>query len=194
MKRVIIVGVGALGSHVAQFLRNHADLILVDFDRIEAKNLLSQLHAKSELGKNKATSLAKTIAFLFGIKQPVAIPHKLINDNASTLLRGCDLVVDCLDNGKSRKILQNAVRSMNIPCVHGGLSAAEFSYGRVIWDEHFTIDGEDKEGAATCADGELLPFISLVSATIALTAHTFLTSGAKNNYSISSISGAMRVA
>ena len=46
MKTVVIVGVGALGSHVALLGRNWGvQLKLVDFDRIEQKNTQAQFHS-----------------------------------------------------------------------------------------------------------------------------------------------------
>ncbi len=52
--KVTIVGVGALGSHAALLLRNEADLKLIDFDKVDAKNTLAQFHARQSIGRNKA--------------------------------------------------------------------------------------------------------------------------------------------
>ena len=62
--------------------------------------------------------------------------------------------------------------------LHGALDGAG-SFGRVIWSEHFTIDAEGSEGAATCEDGEFLPFIVTTAATLAATVQAFLLSGGK---------------
>lgn len=170
---VTIVGVGALGSHVAQFLRNDAThLRVIDFDRVEQKNVLSQFHGKTVVGKNKAEALKQTMNFLWGIRIETA-PHKLIAENAQALLETTDLMIDCLDNGAARRIVQSFCRARGKPCLHGAL-AADGQFGRVVWDERFQIDNEDGPGQATCEGGEHLPFIAVVAGYIARAAQEFL--------------------
>lgn len=182
MKKIVIVGVGALGSHALLFLRNLGyTLVAVDFDRIEQKNTLAQFHAKSGVGKNKAQSFQQTLNFLFGIKIE-AVPHKLTKDNVQVLLGGAALVIDCLDSGASRRDVQTFVRETKVPCLHGALSA-DGLLGRVVWDDKFLVDDEDGDGA-TCEDGEHLPFIGLVSAQLAHAAKEFLTTGEQRSYQI----------
>jgi molybdopterin/thiamine biosynthesis adenylyltransferase len=181
-KQVTIAGVGALGSHAGLFLRNEAKLHVIDFDRVEQKNVLSQFHGRQAVGKNKAQGFSHLMDFLFRAK-PRITPHRLTADNVKQLLTGADLVLDCLDNGKSREIVQKFVRDIGIPCLHGALSA-DGSFGRVIWDEEFEIDYETEEGAATCEDGAHLPFICIISSFIAKAAQEFLQSGRKIGYLI----------
>ena len=58
MKRIVFCGVGALGSHAAVLCRNFGvSIALIDFDRVESKNLLSQAYVKPSIGKNKAEAL-----------------------------------------------------------------------------------------------------------------------------------------
>lgn len=190
MRRIIIVGVGALGSHTALLLRNlHMQklqgeilkLAVIDFDRIEHKNTLAQLHAKSGIGKNKAQSLQQTLSFLFGV-QVDAVPHKLTSDNVKVLLKDAALVVDCVDNAPTRRLIQAFGRESKIPCLHGALNAAG-DLGRVVWDDKFKADEEGGSGA-TCEDGENLPFIALVSAHVARAAQEFLKSGRQMSYQL----------
>jgi molybdopterin/thiamine biosynthesis adenylyltransferase len=180
---VVVVGVGALGSHAVQFLRGAGAAIrVIDFDRVEQRNVASQFHGKPSVGKAKVVSLQQTMAFLFGTKIDV-IPHKLAEENARELLGRADLVVDCLDNGAARRVVQTFVRAASIPCVHGAL-AADGAFGRVIWDEHFTIDDEPAAGAATCENGDHLPFIAITAAYLARAAQSFLKGGEKIGYHI----------
>jgi molybdopterin-synthase adenylyltransferase len=183
MSNVTLVGAGALGSHAVQFLRGTgADLRVIDFDRVEQRNVASQFHGKSSVGKSKVQSLQQTMAFLFGTKID-AIPHKLVAENARELLGRTDLVVDCLDNGASRRLVQEVVRAGGVPCVHGAL-AADGSFGRVIWDDRFTVDDEPEAGAATCEDGAHLPFIAITAAYLARAVQSFLKAGEKIGYHI----------
>lgn len=181
-KSVTIVGVGALGSHVTLLLRNVADLKLIDFDHIETKNVLSQFHSKTSIGKSKTAALQQTMNFLFGIK-PNIIGNKLVENNADQLLSGSDLIIDCLDNSEARKIVQNYVRKENIPCLHGGL-AADGSFGLSLWDENYSIQ-ESPIGVPTCENGDHLPFIAMVSSFITISAQEFLVRNKKYGYMIS---------
>jgi molybdopterin-synthase adenylyltransferase len=184
MRTVTIVGVGALGSHVVQLLRGvDATLRVIDFDRVEQKNVASQFHGKPTVGKSKVMGLQQTMQYLFGVKI-LTIPHKLTLENDDQLLGKSDLVVDCLDNGEARRIVQAFVRRSSTPCLHGAL-AANGGFGRVVWDEHFKIDDESGAGAATCEDGAHLPFISITSSFLARAAQEFLGTGRKFGFEVS---------
>jgi molybdopterin-synthase adenylyltransferase len=183
VKTIVVVGVGALGSHVVQLLRNvDATIRVIDFDRVEQKNVASQFHAKQSVGKSKVVGLQQTMQFLFGTKIET-VPHKLVAENATQLLGSGDLVIDCLDNAASRRILQVFVRAHSAACLHGAL-AAEATFGRVVWDEDFTIDEEPGEGAPTCDDGDHLPFIATTAALIAQAAAGFIRTGKKVGFQI----------
>lgn len=178
---IVIVGVGALGSHVVQLLRNEAHINVVDFDRIESKNLLSQFHSKIGTGKFKALALQQTMNYLWGTRIG-AITNKLVLGNVK-ILEGQDLVVDCVDNATSRRLIQTVCRELKIPCLHGGL-AADAQFGRVVWSERFVPDEADA-GAPTCEDGAALPFIGIVSAYLARAAQMFLRDGVRAGFEIS---------
>jgi len=188
---VTLVGCGALGSHVAQFLRNEAQLRVVDFDRVEQKNVLAQFHGKPGVGKLKVQALRDAMQFLWGVKVD-AIHHRLEAINVDVLFKDTQLVIDCVDNGSSRRVIQKWARSFKgrgyagdgFPCLHGAL-AADGSFGRVCWDASFVVDDEDGAGAPTCEGGEFLPFVAITAAYIARAAQLFLRDGKKVGYSIS---------
>jgi molybdopterin/thiamine biosynthesis adenylyltransferase len=182
MKYVTIVGAGALGSHLALFLRGEADLKIIDFDRVEQKNTLAQFHGKPSVGKNKAQALGQTLLFMIGLK-PTVVPHKLTEVNVRELLINTDLIIDCLDNAASRQLVQGFARDSKIPCLHGAL-AADGAFGRVVWDENFIIDSEGVAGAATCEGGEHLPFIGVASTLLARAAQEFLATGEKIGFEL----------
>lgn len=182
MKKITIVGVGALGSHVALLLRNVADLHVIDYDRIEQKNTQSQFHGKPNVGKLKASAFQQTLSFLFGVKVQ-ATTNKLTKDNDQQLLAGSDLIIDCLDNGEARRIVQNFSRSAHTACLHGAL-AADGTLGRIVWDQDFQIDEVPAGAKATCEDGQHLPFIGMVAAQIAQSAKEFLTTKRQRSWQV----------
>lgn len=189
---IVIVGVGALGSHLVQFIRNlDVNIRVVDFDRVEQRNVMSQFHGKPSVGKLKSQSLQQSMKFMFK-RQIDPNTNKLTSQNAAEILGDAFLIVDCLDNGESRRIVQRFVRERGIPCLHGAL-AADGDFGQVVWDADFQIDDEDVEGAATCEAGEFLPFITLVSSLMATAVQQFIQNGKHIGFSVTPVGGAQRI-
>jgi molybdopterin/thiamine biosynthesis adenylyltransferase len=181
--KITIIGVGALGSHLVAALRNEkVALKIIDFDRVEMKNVASQFHFKQGVNKKKVEALKQAMLGCYGMPLEV-VGNKLTADNVTQLLGGADLLIDCLDNGESRKLVQDYARANKVPCLHGALAAGGI-LGRVVWDEHFVID-YGTAGAPTCEDGEFLPFIQIVSAWLALAAQNFIREGRKTGYMVS---------
>ncbi len=184
MRRVIFCGVGALGSNAVLACRNlEAELVLVDFDRVESKNTLSQAFVKQSIGKNKAKALELQLQNFWGVKCE-AFGVRIGEENVATLCGAADLLVDAFDNAKSRLVLSTFARGSGKPLVHAAVSA-DGTFGLVRWDERFVPDEESSPGAATCEGGEHLPLIALVSATLARTVQGFLASGDKHDAMIS---------
>jgi molybdopterin/thiamine biosynthesis adenylyltransferase len=190
--RIAFCGVGALGSSAVLLCRNlDAELRLIDFDRVESKNLAAQWFVKQSIGKNKAEAVRLQLANFYGRKAE-ALGVRLGEHNAAQLLDGCDLAVDCFDNHDSRQLLSDAARSRSLALVHGAL-AADGSFGLVRWDERFAPDREDREGQATCEGGEHLPVIGLLAASLARAIQDFGQSGDRHDYMVS-LSGVTRTA
>lgn len=182
--RIVICGIGALGSTCVPYLRNlAAELRLVDFDRVESKNLAAQWFVKQSLGKNKAEAARLQLANFYGAKAE-AMGVRLGPHNAAQLLADCALAVDCFDNADSRLALSEAARAAAVPLVHAAL-AADGTFGLVRWDERFTPDREDTEGQATCEGGEHLPMIGVLGAVLARTIQDFVARGARHEYLVS---------
>jgi hypothetical protein len=65
--RVVVCGVAALGSTAVHYCRNlEVELRLVDFDRVESKNLAAQWFVKQSVGKNKAEAIRLQLANFYG--------------------------------------------------------------------------------------------------------------------------------
>jgi molybdopterin/thiamine biosynthesis adenylyltransferase len=188
--KIVVCGVGALGSTAVLFIRNlGAELRVVDFDRVETKNVAAQWFVKQSVGKNKAEAIRLQLANFYGGKAE-AMTVKLVDNNAAQLLGGCDLAVDCFDNADSRLVLAEAARASSVPLVHAAL-AADGTFGMIRWDERFAPDREDEAGQATCEGGEHLPLIGVVGATLARAIQDYTKSKTRDDYFIS-LSGVMR--
>jgi molybdopterin/thiamine biosynthesis adenylyltransferase len=182
--KILFCGGGALGSH-ALFLARDLDheLAVIDFDRVETKNLASQWFVRQMVGKNKATALKMQLLNFYDVKlQDYTV--KLTSLNVDAILGGADLVIECFDNAESRRIVQGFVRERKKPCVHAGL-AANGEFGVVRWDQHFTIDVEDVPGQATCEGHGFLPIILRVSSSLAASIQFYLTDSSEVNWNIS---------
>jgi molybdopterin/thiamine biosynthesis adenylyltransferase len=182
--KILFCGVGAVGSHALFMVRDlQHELAAVDFDKVETKNLGSQWFVKQMIGKNKATAVKMQLLNFYDVKlQDYAV--KLTALNAETILGAGDLVVDCLDNAESRRVIQNFVRVKQKPCIHAGL-AANGEFGVVRWDEHFVIDAEDVPGQPTCEGRGFLPLILRVSSALVASLQFYIADKKQVNWNIS---------
>lgn len=182
--RLVVCGVGALGSSAVLFGRNlKAQWAFVDFDRVESKNVLAQAYVKQSIGRNKAEALKLQLSNFYGVKSE-AFPVRLDETNVETLCKDAALILDCFDNIKSRQLLQQYARKAGKALLHAAISA-DGTFGIVRWDERFVADPEAQEGAATCEGGEHLPLIGVMGATIARTVQDFLKSTVKRDSMVS---------
>ena len=182
--KILFCGGGALGSHALFLARDlEHELAVIDFDRVETKNLASQWFVKQMVGKNKATALKTQLLNFYEVKlQDYTV--KLTALNADAILGAADLLVECFDNAESRRVVQNFVRSRQKPCVHAGL-AANGEFGVVRWDEHFAIDDEGVPGQATCEGRGFLPLILRVSSSLVASLQFYLADKRKVNWNVS---------
>jgi molybdopterin/thiamine biosynthesis adenylyltransferase len=184
--KVVFCGVGALGSTAAVLCRSlGAELRLVDFDRVESKNLAAQAFVKQSLGKNKAEALKLQLWNFWAVKAE-AVPVRVVADNVAQICdcAGAGLIIDCFDNQAGRQVLSAHARATGLPLVHAAL-AADGRFGLVRWDERFTPDAEDQAGQATCEGGEHLPFIGLLAAALARTIQDFVLHGHRREAMVS---------
>ncbi len=182
--KILFCGAGALGSHALFLARDlEHDLAVVDFDRVETKNLASQWFVKPMVGKNKAAALKMQLLNFYDVRLQ-DYPVKLTSLNAATLLGEAGLVVECFDNAEGRRVVQDFVRTRSIPCVHAGL-AANGEFGVVRWDRSFTIDDEGVPGQATCDGRGFLPLILRVSGSLVASIRFFLADSRELNWNIS---------
>ncbi len=182
--KIVFCGGGALGSHALFLARDlQHELAIIDFDRVETKNLASQWFVKQMVGKNKATALKMQLLNFYDVMlQDYTV--KLTALNVETILGEAGLVVECFDNAESRRVVQDHVRSKQKPCIHAGL-AANGEFGVVRWDQHFRIDEEGIPGQATCEGRGFLPLILRVSSSLVASIQFFLADSRQVNWNVS---------
>ena len=120
--KVLIVGVGGLGSPVAMYLSaaGVGELVLVDDDVVELSNLQRQIiHDESTLGVQKVDSAARRIGLLNSENKVQCLDSRLSESVLSELLTTVDLVVDCSDNFSTRFMINKACVQHKKPLVSG---------------------------------------------------------------------------
>lgn len=113
-KRVMICGVGGVGSFVAESLARSGvgELTIVDFDTIDYSNLNRQLMTnKRNIGKPKVDELKKRLEDISDCK--VIAVNRFIDDKFS-FRKKYDYVVDCIDSLSSKFALVKLCHSKNI--------------------------------------------------------------------------------
>ncbi len=122
--RVLVVGLGGLGSPVAYYLAAAGVglLGLMDGDVVSESNLQRQIiHGSSTLGVNKVDSAGSRLQDLNPHLDIVRIPARLTDDNAPGIAKEYDMVIGCLDNIESRYVLNKACVATKTPFIEAGV-------------------------------------------------------------------------
>jgi molybdopterin/thiamine biosynthesis adenylyltransferase len=123
--KVCIVGLGGLGGLVTDTLARMGigRFSLVDGDRFEANNLNRQLLSSVDcLGMVKVEAAHRRVQ---AINPGIDVSTRavfLTPQNADELVADSDLVVDCLDNIKSRFTLESAAKRAGIPMISAAVA------------------------------------------------------------------------
>jgi molybdopterin/thiamine biosynthesis adenylyltransferase len=121
---VIVVGAGALGSPVCQYLAaaGVGRIGVVDDDAVELSNLNRQpLHFTPDVSLLKADNAQVKLGALNPDVMVEAYPARLEEQNATAIVLGADLVVDCSDSFATRYAINDACCAERIPLVEAGV-------------------------------------------------------------------------
>ena len=123
--RVAIVGVGALGTVIANHLvRSGVGYVrLIDRDLVELSNLQRQTLFDEEDAKLNLPKAVAAKTRLNKINSTVTVEAVITDinlDNAEELLDGFDVIVDGTDNFNTRFLINDVSIKYGIPWVHGG--------------------------------------------------------------------------
>lgn len=176
-KRVIVVGVGSVGSQIAEQLADTGvgHLRFVDDDLLDETNLARHALTRAYLGMNKAEGMTLYLADEIPTLQTEAIPRKVddsMSDNQlDQLLHDADLIVAATgDHEVQRRVARRAL-ALDIPAIIPGLH--EHQGGEVFvqrsprqpcfscWDGHRPITQPLRGVAATNPD--ILAIIQLAA-------------------------------
>ncbi len=169
--RVLIVGMGGLGSPVAMYLAASGvgHLVLTDFDVVELSNLQRQIiHHTDDVGENKVESARRAIRDLNPEIQVTAFPWALADEDLAREIRAADVVIDACDNFESRFEMNAACWRLGTPLVSAAAMRME---GQVsVFDPRqpaspcyrCLYSDESAEGEACSQVGVLAPLLGIV--------------------------------
>lgn len=122
---VVVAGLGGLGGILVEILSRGGigTLRLIDGDCFEESNLNRQLFSTlPDMGRSKA-QVAKERIYRTNPSVSVSVNDTFLDEqNAGGLIRGAQVVVDCLDTLTARFVLEAAAKSSGIPLVSAAIA------------------------------------------------------------------------
>lgn len=120
--RVLIIGMGGLGSPLALYLAaaGAGHLVISDYDKVEESNLQRQIiHTQASIDSLKVDSARQRLLALNPDIKITTLPYEL--DNTELLEQGrlADVIVDCTDNFPSRFLMNKISLQTRTPLVSG---------------------------------------------------------------------------
>lgn len=134
--KVLIVGVGGLGSPIALYLAGAGvgTLGLVDDDKVSISNLQRQvLYAEADVGQPKPLCAARKVQGLNSDVKVEVYPFRLDMKNVGELIKEYDIVVDGCDNFATRYLLSDTCSALNKPYVYGAICGFEGQVSVFCW-------------------------------------------------------------
>lgn len=177
--RVLIVGLGGLGSPVALYLAaaGVGELHLADFDSVDLTNLQRQvIHDSASVGALKVESAMARLAALNPGVRLVPITRALDEDSLAAAVAQVDVVLDCTDNFGTREAVNAACMAAGKPLVSG--AAIRLDGQLSVFDPrrddspcYHCLYGHGSEAELTCSEaGVVGPLVGLVGSLQALEA------------------------
>jgi sulfur-carrier protein adenylyltransferase/sulfurtransferase len=126
--RVLVVGVGALGSPVALYLAaaGVGTIGLADHDRVRLSNLQRQvIHSMDTVNMLKVEAAAQVLRALNPEVSVETFAESIDERNAMELLGHFDAIVDGTDSFRARYLLSDAAFLLGKPLVHGSIFRIE---------------------------------------------------------------------
>ncbi|PLY16264.1 MAG: molybdopterin-synthase adenylyltransferase MoeB [Sedimenticola sp.] len=181
--RVLIIGLGGLGSPVAMYLAaaGIGHLTLVDFDKVDLTNLQRQIiHSSERIGTSKVASAESTLKAINPECRVSCIDHRLEGEDLERQVELADLVIDGSDNFTTRFAVNEACVKTRTPLVSGAAIRMEgqvslFS-GQPGDPCYHCLYGREGSTDETCsANGVLAPIVGVIGSIQATEAIKWLT-------------------
>ena len=177
--RVLIIGLGGLGSPVALYLAaaGVGTLVLADDDVVDPSNLQRQIiHGEADVGQSKVASAAHSITALNSDVLVKVLQQRLNGDALSEEVKKADIVLDCCDNLSTRLAVNKTCLQHQTPLVSGAAMRMEGQVTVVdprqpntpCYDCLMQFTGEQEQSCAS--SGVMAPLVGIIGATQAMEA------------------------
>ncbi|SFC03474.1 adenylyltransferase and sulfurtransferase [Marinospirillum celere] len=182
--RVLIIGLGGLGSPVALYLAaaGVGELHLADHDEVDLSNLQRQIvHQESSIGQLKVESGAQQLQRINSQLKLRTYPEKLEGQALLQAISEVDLVCDCSDRFSTRFAVNRACWQAGKPLVSG--AAIRFSGQLAVFDPRqetspcyaCIYDEKAQDEELTCSEsGVLAPLVGVIGSLQAVEAMKLL--------------------
>jgi molybdopterin/thiamine biosynthesis adenylyltransferase/rhodanese-related sulfurtransferase/molybdopterin converting factor small subunit len=134
---VLMIGTGGLGAPVGMYLAaaGVGRIGIVDFDVVEESNLQRQIiHGTKDLGRRKIESARDRLRDINPHIEIETHESRLTSQNAMSLFRNYDIIVDGTDNFPTRYLVNDACVLSGKPNVYGSIFRFE-GQASVFWAE-----------------------------------------------------------
>ncbi len=169
--KVLLVGLGGLGSPVSMYLTSAGvgRLTLVDFDKVDLSNLQRQIvHATDDIDRLKIESAIKKLTALNPHTELRGIDHALKEEELYEQAQLADVIVDASDNFQTRFALNEVSVNTKTPLVSG--AAIRFEGQVTVFNPTQTdspcyrcLYNEDVTAGETCtANGVIAPLLGII--------------------------------
>lgn len=135
--KVLIVGVGGLGCPIALYLATAGVgcLGLIDDDVVSLSNLHRQvLYDEADIGQPKAECATHHLQQKNSDIELTAYPMRLTKENAETIIRDYDIVVDGCDNHATRYLISDVCHRLQKPYVYAAIGAFQGQVGILCYN------------------------------------------------------------
>jgi len=175
--RVLIIGLGGLGSPAAMYLAaaGVGHMVLADFDEVELSNMQRQVaHTTDRIGESKVLSAAETLRGLNPEVKTECLDFCLDERRLQQEVAAADVVLDCSDNFSTRFSVNSACVEQKTPLVSGAAIRLE---GQVaVFDSRddkspcyrCLYDEGDDEHLSCAQSGVLAPLVGIIGSIQAL--------------------------
>lgn len=175
--RVLIIGMGGLGSPVALYLAaaGVGALVVSDFDEVDTSNLQRQIaHGEADVGRLKVDSAKEAIKAINPDCQVITVPDKLTGAQLMQQVILNDLVVDCSDRFSTRFEINRYCVETKTPLVSG--AAIQFGGQLAVFDARqedspcyrCLYEESDDEELRCAENGVIAPLVGVIGSMQAL--------------------------
>lgn len=188
--KILIVGVGALGSSLVSMLvpdlKGEHEITILDKDNVEERNVQAgtQFYTPDQIGIPKVEALQFNVYKWY--QREIGIINKdfVKQFHGTTVSDLYDLIIDCFDNYAARLAVGFQTRRGS-PILHVGFSD-QFTFA-IEWAENYKVPSDITSGFDICESEGAASFIKMVASLASQTIQDYIKTGQKREFIGSSL-------